>query len=62
MQSYSESTSSLASFMSQSSPDAQGDVYSDYWNIDDIFAEEELIPIVFKKSQNNVGYLTLAAN
>ena len=62
MQSYSESTSSLASFMSQSSPDAQGDVYSDYWNIDDILAEEELIPIVFKKSQNNVGYLTLAAN
>lgn len=44
--------------MSSTSPDPNGDVFNDYWNIDDILAEEELIPTVFKKTQNNLGYLT----
>jgi len=35
--------------MQRSSPNADGDVFGDYWNIDDILAEEEAIPVVFKK-------------
>ena len=60
--SYSETTSTLAAFSTYTAPDANGEVHSDYWNIDDILAEEELVPTVFKKSQNNLGFLTLTAN
>ena len=59
MQSYSESTTTLSAFMQRSSPNQDGDVFGDYWNIDDILAEEEMIPVVFKKEQNGLGYLTL---
>ena len=30
---------------------------SDYWNIDDILAEEELVPCTFKEDAKNLGYL-----
>ena len=30
---------------------------SDYWNIDDILAEEELVPCTFKEDGKNLGYL-----
>ena len=30
---------------------------SDYWNIDDILAEEELIPCKFKEDGKNLGHL-----
>lgn len=30
---------------------------SDYWNIDDILAEEELIPCRFKEEGKNLGHL-----
>ena len=62
MQSYSETTSTLAALMQCSAPDVNGEVKSDYWNIDDILAEEELIPTVFKKTQNYLGYLTITSN
>ena len=29
----------------------------DYWNIDDILAEEELVPCQFKKDARGLGYL-----
>ena len=59
MQSYSESTTALAAFMQRSSPNQDNDIFADYWSIDDILAEEELIPVVFKKEQNSLGHLTL---
>jgi len=59
MQSYSESTSTLTALMSQTAPDEAGEVCSDYWNIDDILAEEEIIPTVFKRAQNNLGFLNM---
>jgi hypothetical protein len=45
--------------MSQTAPDEAGEVCSDYWNIDDILAEEEIIPTVFKRAQNNLGFLNM---
>lgn len=58
MQSYSESTTTLTAFLQRSSPNQDKDVYGDYWNIDDILAEEEAIPVKFKQVQNGLGYLT----
>ena len=52
MQNYSENTSTLAAFSSTSSVDG-----GNYWNIDDILAEEELIPCQFKSTQNHLGFL-----
>ena len=34
-----------------------GNEQSDYWNIDDILAEEELVPCTFKQDAKNLGYL-----
>jgi hypothetical protein len=30
---------------------------SDYWNIEDILAEEEMISCVFKEDMKNLGFL-----
>ena len=35
---------------------------SDYWNIDDILAEEELVPTTFKSDAHNLGYLDQMAH
>jgi hypothetical protein len=35
---------------------------SDYWNIDDILAEEELVPCSFKSDAQNLGYLSALAH
>ena len=35
---------------------------SDYWNIDDILAEEELIPCTFKDDAKNLAYLDMMAH
>lgn len=32
---------------------------SDYWNIDDILAEEELVPCTFKSDAKNLAHLEL---
>ena len=37
---------------------ADNDIQSNYWNIDDILCEEELIPCKFHTAQNNLGFLT----
>jgi hypothetical protein len=58
MQSYSESTTTLANFLSQPCSSTDGLTQSDYWNIDDILAEEELVPTVFKYDSQGLGYLT----
>ena len=58
MQSYSDSSTSLSGFLQQSCTERDGLTASDYWNIDDIMAEEELVPTVFKNESNGLGYLT----
>ena len=35
---------------------------SDYWNIDDILAEEELVPCEFKEDANNLSHLDMLAH
>ena len=58
MQNYSESTSTLSAFLSAP---ADGTAFpsGNYWNIDDILAEEELVPCRFKQSQNNLAFLAM---
>lgn len=34
----------------------------DYWNIDDILAEEEMVPCTFKSDAQNLGYLSMIAH
>ncbi len=48
--------------MQRSSSNGENDVFCDFWNIDDILAEEELIPVVFRKAQNGLGHLTSLNN
>ena len=56
---YSETTSALAGILQQSCDD---DFKSDYWNIDDIIGEEEMVPCVMRKDANNVAYLSQLSN
>lgn len=58
MQSYSETTTTLAGFMQASCSENEGITHSDYWNIEDILAENELVPTVFKFDSVGLGYLT----
>tara|TARA_B110000285_G_C14524246_1_gene337941 strand:- start:275 stop:499 length:225 start_codon:yes stop_codon:yes gene_type:complete len=47
----------LTSCQNQSKVSGIESQQSDYWNIDDILAEEELIPCEFKENGKNLGYL-----
>lgn len=58
MQSYSETTTTLAGLMQASCSEQEGFTHSDYWNIEDILAENELVPTVFKFDSAGLGYLT----
>ena len=56
---YSESTSALAGVLQQSE---DNDFRSDYWNIEEIMAEEEMVSCVMKKDASNVAYLSQLSN
>lgn len=56
---YSDTTSTLAAVLQQSE---DNDFRSDYWNIDDIMAEEEMVSCVMKKDASNVAYLSQLSN
>jgi len=58
MQTYSETTTTLAGFMQACCSEDEGITHSDYWNIEDILAENELVPTVFKFDSVGLGYLT----
>lgn len=61
MQLYSESTISLSTFTSSpcATTSTGGLTQSDYWNIDDILAEEELVPTVFQHESHGLSHLLL---
>ena len=56
MLSYSDTTTALGAVLS-SSCDTEFGGSSDYWNIDDILAEEELVPVTFKQPAKGLSHL-----
>jgi len=55
---YSETTSTLAGLMQSSCDEVSGD----YWNIDDILAEEEMVPCTFNVDARGLTYLKQMSN
>ena len=51
------STSSTVEALVSQSCHSKENFHRDYWNIDDILAEEELVPCVFKVEAKGLGYL-----
>ena len=56
MQSYSETTTTLGAVLQQSCL-ADQLTQSDYWNIDDILAEEQLVPVEFLMDCKGLAHL-----
>ena len=56
---HSETTSTLAANLNQS---CDPDFKQDYWNIDDIIVEEEMVPCITRKQAANVSYLSQLNN
>lgn len=52
---YSETTTTLSAVLSQ--PSTEDSLQGDYWNIDDILAEEQLIPCTFLKDARGLAHL-----
>ena len=51
---YLSATSTIEGLLQQSNEQSPS---NDYWNIDDILAEEETIPCLFKVKAEGLGYL-----
>ena len=52
---YSETTTTLSAVMQQ--PSSDDGLHGDYWNIDDILSEEQLIPCTFLKDARGLAHL-----
>mgnify|MGYP001287528229 CR=1 FL=1 len=61
MQSYSETTTTLGAVLQQSCQ-ADGATQSDYWNIDDILAEEQAVPVEFLMDCKGLAHLDQVNN
>ena len=61
MNSYSESTTTLSAVLQHSCEEGQS-VTSDYWNIDDILAEEEPVPVEFLMDCKGLAHLNEVNN
>ena len=61
MQSYSETTTTLGAVLQQSCL-TEGATQSDYWNIDDILAEEQSVPVEFMTDCKGLAHLDQLGN
>ena len=61
MNSYSETTTTLGAVLQHSCMDSQT-IVSDYWNIDDILAEEDPVPVEFLMDCKGLAHLNEVTN